>query len=310
MIELSVIIPTHNPNAKRLERTLDGLKAQTLSAERWETVVVDNASSTPVSLSEFADFTPSNLRIVKESTLGLTSARHRGFLETKAPLIVLVDDDNVLAPNYLENAMRHFSKNERVGAMGGRCFPEFETKPEPWIREFDDLLALRDPGDAPKFSGPLHDKQTGRASYPFCAPVGAGMALRRAGISSWLAEVDPTKISDRRGNKLTSGGDNDLIVHLMKEGWETAYFPDLLLTHLIPAGRIRVDYLARLNEGIQESWMRLLSQHSMNPWPPISKWSAPFRKMKSWFTFQAWSSPAHYIRWRGTCGHFAGRITK
>ncbi|MEO6052683.1 MAG: glycosyltransferase, partial [Chthoniobacterales bacterium] len=243
-----------------------------------------------------------------EPALGLTSARRRGFLETTAPFIVMVDDDNILAPNYLENALRHFSENPRVGALGGRCLPEFESEPAPWMRDFDDLLALRDPGDAPRFSGPLHDKKTGRPAYPFCAPVGAGMALRRAGIGTWLAGVDASKFSDRRGDKLTSGGDNDLILHLMKEGWETAYFPDLCLTHLIPASRIRIDYLARLNEGIQESWMRLLTRHEMNPWPPIPKWSAPFRKMKAWFTFRSWSSPAQYIRWRGTCGHFAGRV--
>ena len=41
---LSVVIPCHNPHGGRLRRVLDGLRAQTLPAGRWEVVVIDNAS--------------------------------------------------------------------------------------------------------------------------------------------------------------------------------------------------------------------------------------------------------------------------
>ncbi|MEO6845940.1 MAG: glycosyltransferase [Chthoniobacterales bacterium] len=308
VIDLSVILPTHNPHAGRLQRTLEGLKQQSLPSQKWETVIVDNASSSPLKVTDFADSAPQNLKIVLESTLGLTAARRCGILETAAPIIVFVDDDNILAPDYLENVLHHFVENPKIGAIGGRSLPEFEKEPEPWIREFDGLLALRDPGDTAQFSGPLRDQKTEKIAYPFCAPVGAGMALRREGLSKWLETFDTNKFSDRKGDKLTSSGDNDLILHLMQSGWEVAYFPDLGLTHLIPAGRTTLDYLSRLNEGIQESWMRLLTRHQMNPWPPISRWSMPLRKMKSWFTFRAWESPAAYVRWRGTCGHFTGRV--
>ncbi len=114
-------------------------------------------------------------------------------------------------------------------------------------------------------------------------------------------------LSDRRGVTLTSGGDNDIVLCGLQAGWHTGYFPRLRLTHLIPSGRLEAAYLARLNRGIQQSWMQVLSLHQANPWPPLSRTGALLRKMKAWFTSRAWSSPAARVRWQGACGHFDGR---
>jgi hypothetical protein len=95
---------------------------------------------------------------------------------------------------------------------------------------------------------------------------------------------------------------------VLKAGWQVAYFPTLSLTHLIPAGRLEPDYLARLNRGIQESWMQVLTRHDANPWPPLTRMGCTLRQLRAWFTHRAWRSPAAHIRWRGACGHFAGRV--
>ena len=96
----------------------------------------------------------------------------------------------------------------------------------------------------------------------------------------------------------------------LKSGWDTGYFPQLKLTHLIPASRLEPAYLGRLNRGIQKSWMQMLSLHGANPWPTLSAAGAALRQAKAWFTYQAWSSPAASIRWQGACGHFEGRIAR
>ena len=46
-LPISVIIPSHNPNKLRLERTLHALKQQTLPIDQWELVLVDNATPDP-----------------------------------------------------------------------------------------------------------------------------------------------------------------------------------------------------------------------------------------------------------------------
>jgi hypothetical protein len=65
----------------------------------------------------------------------------------------------------------------------------------------------------------------------------------------------------------TSSGDNDIVLCAMRAGWEVAYFPSLALNHLIPAGRLESNYLARLNRRVQKSWMQVLTLHDANPWP-------------------------------------------
>ena len=113
---------------------------------------------------------------------------------------------------------------------------------------------------------------------------------------------------DRRGAALTSSGDNDIIFSVLRSGWQVAYFPDLTLTHLIPANRLQPDYLARLNRGIQQSWQQVLRRHGASPWPAIAPWTVPLRQAKAWFAYRAWSTPAARIRWQGACGHFEGRV--
>jgi hypothetical protein len=134
------------------------------------------------------------------------------------------------------------------------------------------------------------------------------MAIRRAAARQWLNDASAASLPDRQGGELTSGGDNDIVFTLLKHGWEVGYFPELSLEHLIPASRLAPDYLARLNRGIQKSWMQVLTRHDANPWPPIAAWTVPLRQAKAWFTHRAWAGPAARIRWCGACGHFEGRV--
>ena len=305
---LSVIICAHNSHPGRLRRTLQGLRAQTLPADRWETLLVDNASTPALAPSAFAADSPANLRLVNEPAPGLSHARRRGFIEARGEFFVLADDDNVLDPGYLARVIAHFAAHAQVGALGGPCRPEFEREPAPWQKEFLGLLALRDLGPVPVIAG-LRPPGEVKDSYPLCSPVGAGMALRRPAAQAWLDHADPSALTDRRGGALTSGGDNDIVIHVLRAGWEVGYFPDLSQIHLIPAGRLDPAYLARLNRGIQTSWMQVLTRHGLNEWPSIPAWTVPLRQAKAWFTHRAWSSPSARIRWQGACGHFQGRVS-
>ena len=304
-MEISVIVPTHNPDQSRLQATLLGLRAQILPAVQWETIVIDNASIQFPEAPFIADCAPPNLRVVQEPVLGLTAARRCGMREARAEIIVFVDDDNVLAPDYLEQTRAAFSRLAQVGALGGKSLPAFEIEPQIWTKEFWPLLALRDLGEDELLSQGLCPSGADQNRYPLFAPIGAGMAVRRVSLQTWLDRE--SNLSDRRGKDLTSSGDNDMVLSIMKAGWEVAYIPKLSLNHLIPASRLTADYLARLNHGIQKSWAQVLLAHDACPWPMILRWTVPLRKLKAWFTYQAWSSSAARIRWMGSCGHFEGR---
>jgi glycosyltransferase involved in cell wall biosynthesis len=260
-MRLSVIIPTHNPQPDRLGRVLAALRGQAGLADPWEVVLVDNASQPAVAIPGANAAGAASLRLVREPRLGLSWARRRGLREAGGGICVLVDDDNVLAPDFLAATLQFFAAQPRVGALGGRCVPEFAVAPPAWAREFLPLLALRDLGDEAHISRGLRPAGAARNEYPPFAPIGAGMALRRAALERWLAAGADTPLSDRRGGELTSSGDNDIVFSVLESGWEVGYFPQLRLTHLIPAERLQPAYLARLNRGIQQSWMQVLRKH-------------------------------------------------
>lgn len=307
---LSVVLATHNPDPARLKRTLLGLRTQTLPGHDREVILVDNASSRFPGAEFFIECAPDNFSIVAEPELGLTAARRRGLTTAQGNLAVLVDDDNVLAPEYLAEVVRLFAAHPRLGAAGGKSLPEFAVEPAEWTREFFPLLALRDLGEADLVAHTLRPAGSVQNEYPTFAPIGAGMALRRAAWEAWLPFATSSSLSDRRGGSLTSSGDNEIVLCVLEAGWSVGYFPTLVLTHLIPPGRLGPGYLARLNRGIQQSWMQVLTCHDANPWLPLSPVGATLRQWRAWFTHRAWSSPAAQVRWQGACGHFSGRIAR
>lgn len=307
--QLSVIIPTHNPDHARLKRTLAGLAAQTLNKDCWEAILVNNASTSDLGTNEFQSLLPS-LRIVTEPQLGLTHARLAGFAVAKADILVLVDDDNVLASDYLETSFSYAAQHPHIGTFGGKSLPEFETPPPVWFEDAGVSLGCRDRGNIEERFVPTPG--TPLTSYPELSPIGAGMVLRRAVAEAYrriLAGRTGSTITDRCGEQLSSAGDCDMVLCGLQAGWGTAYTPALRLTHLIPAGRLTVGYLRRIAYASFRDFVRVLALHGIFPWPPISPWTVPLRQLKAWFTFRAWRGLPNSIRWYGAKGQIEGRAS-
>jgi glycosyltransferase involved in cell wall biosynthesis len=305
-VQLSVVIPTHNPNRTRLERTLAGLKQQTLPCDCWELLVVDNATPDLDHVASFDRTWHPTTTLIREEQIGLTRARLAGIAASQGEFLVFVDDDNVLHPDYLSHVVDIFQQDSALGAIGGKSIPEFEVEPEPWVQEFHGCLALRDFGDEIKTYA-YRDRTP--KQHPEFAPIGAGMALRREAAEYYGNRIqsDPNRQAfDRTGRSLQSGGDCDINLTLLAAGWRVGYFPQLQLTHLIPAGRTTTAYLARLSHGISRSWVQVLNVHGIRPWQPIPRWSVIPRQIKALLTYHPWSSPEAYIRWRYACGMFEG----
>ena len=144
MICASVIICTHNPRLHYLCRVLEALRNQTLPLERWELLLIDNASREPLT-SKTSDMSwHPHARHIREDQLGLSSARLRGMREATSDLLVFVDDDNVLELNYLSEVIRIKRDWPLLGVWGsGATVPEFEVEPADNLRGFLWMLALR-----------------------------------------------------------------------------------------------------------------------------------------------------------------------
>ena len=231
--EVSVVVCTHNPRPEYLDRTLAALRGQTLPRDRWELVVVDNASAPPVVVAD------ARVRVVREPEPGLTRARIAGIREARAALLVLVDDDNVLASDYLEVALRIAAEHPLVGVFGGQAVPEFEVPPPAWLEPFQAQLAIAQ----------FADDRWSNQHDPRVFPIGAGMCIRRPLAAAWAGEVagDPVRRGlGRTGTNLISGEDTDMVVTCLRSGAGAGRFAALRLTHLIPRRRLEYGYTRRL----------------------------------------------------------------
>jgi len=309
---LSAIVCTHNPRRDYLYATLESLRAQRPlpNGAYWEFILLDNASAAPLNNEIDLSWHP-YARVVREERLGLTYARIRSFKEALGQALVFIDDDNILDPGYLCEAFLALRSDPAIGAAGGKSIARFEIPPPTWFFELGIDLACRDLGDQPIYAA-WKSKDGEERTYPTCAPIGAGMVIRREAYAAYVEAVasDARRMRlGRRGQDLSSGEDNDMVMTLLTQGWHVAYLPQLKLEHLIPERRLTPAYLANYAFSSNRTWVQVLDVHGIRPWTPISPWSLQLRKVRAYVNSRAWVSDANYVRWCGACGVFAGRAT-
>ena len=237
---VSVILCTHNPRPDYLRRTFEALQKQTLPLEKWEFLLIDNASQERIANTWDISWHPQG-RHVREEKVGLTFARLRGIEESEASLLVFVDDDNVLAADFLERAATVPTRYPFLGAFGaGRLEPEFEIPPSPQLKPWLGLLALR---TVPTMTW------TNNVEDFSCTPWGAGLCATRQVSNAYrqiIERVNATAILGRRGKFLFSGEDDVFSWAAVTAGQGFGILPELQITHLISAGRLSQEYFRRL----------------------------------------------------------------
>ena len=261
--DVSVILCTHNPRDDYLDRVLIGLRRQTLSFQHWELLLIDNASKEPLADRFDIGWHP-NGRHVREDELGLTAARLRGIAESAAELLIFVDDDNILDPDYLEQGLRVAREYPFLGTWGGQCVPEFEVEPAPELKPYVGYVTLRTTE---------RDFWTNVAGdWSEAYPVGAGLFVRRGVMAEVQRQTTACGLRqslDRRGQLLLSGGDSDITLTACDMGLGCGVFQALKLTHLIPARRLSADYLVKLCYGNAFSSALLFTARGKPPTDPL-----------------------------------------
>jgi GT2 family glycosyltransferase len=106
-LDVSVVIATYN-RPSLLARLLDDLDAQVL-AGTFEVIVIDDGSAEP-----FADTDPHPypLTVVAQANAGAGAARDLGIRRAHGAVVVVVDDDMRVGPDFLAQHLRH----HRAGA--------------------------------------------------------------------------------------------------------------------------------------------------------------------------------------------------
>jgi len=195
---------------------------------------------------------------------------------------VFVDDDNVLAPDYLEQVARISKEWPRLGAWGGRIVLEYEDPSKKLPAEIEGILCQRELTEPAWSNVENHHAST---------PWGAGLCVRRAVAERYLQrlEEEPDRAGlDPVGREMRFGGDTDLVYTGLRMGFGKGVFPELSLTHLIPPRRCDPAFLERAFEAhgyssVYHGWL-----DTGVPVGPRNDWKFYLTEPLRWFTYSPW----------------------
>jgi hypothetical protein len=95
--------------------------------------------------------------------------------------------------------------------------------------------------------------------------MGAGMVLRRAFLHDvYTAGCSPV-LSDRKGESLISGGDDEICKWFIYGGYRLWYNEDLLFYHYMPQVRLTKEYYSKLKQAQVQSYHLLLKYDHVSP---------------------------------------------
>jgi glycosyltransferase involved in cell wall biosynthesis len=232
---VSVVICCYN-SAARLPETLRHLVEQKIpQGMEWEIVVVDNASAddTTAVAERFAAAHPElSVRIVPEPQPGQMFARVRGLREARGGIILFVDDDNWLEPEYVALMAETMQAHPEIAGLGGMSTAVYEQEPPPWVSRHERLFAV---SGLPKETDELTE-----VNFLW----GAGTAFRRRALED-VADLS-FRVPGRRGTALHGGDDDELCYRLQIRGHKLFRHPSLRFQHYLPAQRVQWSYLRRL----------------------------------------------------------------
>lgn len=254
-IQLTLIICTHN-RASSLRATLESIAMQQVPESiRWDVLVVTNACTdeTPAVLERYAmDSRIPLLRVINEPRPGVAYARCAGLRYSSATWVAMVDDDCLLAQDWVRQVCHFAESQPYAGAFAGRNEIVWPLDTPPWCIDHAQSLAQQDFGEEARR---LPDQ--GRP-----APCGAGLVLNRSALIG-SGYLDRGRLVGRGPRDVHAGEDSEMVFFIRNAGWEVWYTPDLCLHHVITRARITLPYQCSLHHGfgLVEGYLRLLSYH-------------------------------------------------
>lgn len=238
---ISIIICTFN-GASRIQNCLDSILSQKRSQE-YELIIVDNASIDDTfqsCKSKLERESPiCNWKIIQEPNSGLIHARLAGLKNAKFEWILFCDDDNVLKPDYLENAVKIISDlPSNIGVLGSLGIPKFEAEKPFWFDKYSSSFAVGPQLDS------IWDSTKLNHVYGACA------LFRKKPLMELFGSGFHPIMTGRKGNESISGDDVEWCWLMQLKGYDLQYSKTLKFYHIISSNRLNWEYYLKLKKGI------------------------------------------------------------
>lgn len=99
-MKISLVIPTCN-KLSRLKLVLASLARQTYPREKWETIIVDDGSTDGTETYIGASPYGLPIRYIRKANQGRAAARNSGLAAARNELVIFIDDDVILSPEFI-----------------------------------------------------------------------------------------------------------------------------------------------------------------------------------------------------------------
>jgi len=140
-IEISVVVPTYG-RSEILRTLLRALDAQTLPADRFEVVVVDDGTVPPIEIELAAH--AYSITLLRQANAGPGAARNLAFEHARGPLVLILNDDAVPAPDLLAGHIAaQASAPPKTAILGSFPFTARSLK-SPFVRLLSETTLLFD----------------------------------------------------------------------------------------------------------------------------------------------------------------------
>jgi glycosyltransferase involved in cell wall biosynthesis len=246
---VSAIVCCHNSEGI-IAPTLAALAGQTLAAgQEFEIIVVDNCCTdgTMRIAREILERSGREFRILREDRIGLINARATGVRAARHPVVLFVDDDNILGMGYVERLSSIFAAHPDVGVVGGYAEPYLRDLRLPdWFFHVQGIFAC---GPQQAYSGTL----AGRKQHLY----GAGLAFRAALLREALHGPVPPVLTGRTGNRMLRGDDTELCYRIRIAGARLYYDERLRLRHNIDGRRVSWKNVCTMRRETGVTWILL-----------------------------------------------------
>jgi exopolysaccharide biosynthesis WecB/TagA/CpsF family protein len=238
-VEVSIVIPTFR-REHLLTRLLERCAGQGgLGPQALEIIVVDNtpeATARPL-VERAAAGSPVRIRYQHEPRPGISHARNRGVAAARGHFVVFIDDDELPAPNWLEELLQT-QRTYRADAVLGPVRPVFDRVPAGWVETFR------------RFFSQTSEAETGTPvspNRPFRLKADPACYRPLASNNALLVRArcldEPEPFDPRLG--LTGGEDTLFFTRLHRNGRRIVWCKEAMVTERIPPERLTPRYMLK-----------------------------------------------------------------
>lgn len=269
--DASIICPTYN-RAESLARMLESVVQLDYPRDKFEVVIVDNncTDNTPEVAEKFRT-RGLHVKYVKESRLSFTVARHAGAESADGEILIFVDDDVTVEPDWLKAKMDVFHSDSRVGIVAGHIEPKFEAEPPTWALAAQEM-----------FNGwSLCNYSDRVADAP--GACGPSFAIRKSVLKK-VGGFPPDTIGVESDNKpgtvekiYIGPGDWGLSLKVRDAGYKMKFAPKALVYHHVPPVRLTWKWWKSRHKG--EGYMLAITNQIWHPKSRMGLLSAAFKNL-------------------------------